>query len=489
MIAHRMTDWGWILIAAFSGLLVATIPFSTSAVLFGMVLVSIAVLMEPALALVLMLTLAPLKTLIETETAVALPFDIGQLMFGLAVIAWLTHKVGQRKTFLFPRLIPVFFPVLAFWGATTLTLPGAYALGAGVNEWLKWAEILVLVYIVADFAHFRWQWLVFGVVLAGMVQALIGLYEFRGGSGAPHLWILDYRYFRAFGTFGQPNPFGAFMGLILPLALGTMWGYFLALRESWDDLALRWMNSALVALYGSMAAIILLGLLVSWSRGAWMGFGAAALVLLWLAPRRLKHGTLLLMGVGLLGGVLWINGRLPPQLIERITSFSEDFTGFGDMRGTVISDENYAIVERLAHWQSAMEMANNRPWLGVGFGNYEVAYPDFALANWPLALGHAHNYYLNLLAETGIIGLTVYAIMWGLIIHMTWRMLRITHPVERGIVLGLMGVWTHMLVHSLVDKLYVNNIFLHIGVMLGLLAIMQIRTQDKEWSKQPLLNL
>ena len=43
-------------------------------------------------------------------------------------------------------------------------------------------------------------------------------------------------------------------------------------------------------------------------------------------------------------------------------------------------------------------------------------------------------------------------------------------PVKRGLALGLFGTWTHLAVHSFVDKLYVNNLFLHIGVMVGLLA-------------------
>jgi len=305
------------------------------------------------------------------------------------------------------------------------------------------------------------------------VQALVGLYTFAGGSGAPHLWILDFQYFRAFGSFGQPNPFGAFMGLILPLAIGTTWGY---IGRAWQkhQLGEQWQVTALVALaYGIMTIIILSALLASWSRGAWMGFAAAALVLIWLAPRRLWTGTLAVATVGLVAGGLWLAGLLPQSIVERVVSFSEDFTGFGDMRGVIISDENYPVVERLAHWQSALDMAESRPVFGVGIGNYEVAYPDFALVNWPDALGHAHNYYLNLLAETGITGFIAYLSMGTAIFALTWRTLRETDAlVERGVALGLFGVWTHLAVHSLVDKLYVNNMFLHVGVMMGILAVL-----------------
>jgi O-antigen ligase len=213
-----------------------------------------------------------------------------------------------------------------------------------------------------------------------------------------------------------------------------------------------------------------------------LGFGAAALTLLWLAPRHLWQGTLLIFGVVLLAFFLWINGRLPTQVVQRVTDFSQDFTGFRDVRGVVISDENFAVVERLAHWQSALAMAETRPWLGVGFGNYEAAYPEFALINWPIALGHAHNYYLNLLAETGILGLTIYGIMWSAIFVMTWRVLQQTELLERGVALGLMGVWIHLAVHSLVDKIYVNNSFLHFGVMLGLLAVLQHQIKNRNQS-------
>lgn len=481
---QRTNDWQWITIAVIIGLSIAILPLQLSIVLVGIVGLIALVLIEPIIAFVAMLAVAPLKTLIETEASLSLPVDIGQLALVFAVGVWLLHKISLRQNFQSIKSLPVFIPILAFVIATMLTLPNAYSFGAGLNEWLKWIEILVLVYIVADFAAGRWQWFIFGIVLAAVIQSLIGIYEFRGGSGAPHLWILDFRYFRAFGTFGQPNPFGAFLGLILPLSLGTTWGYSTTAWSQYGDESensSRWHISAGIAfVYAIFSGIILLGLLVSWSRGAWLGFGAASFTLLWLAPRRLWHGTLLILGVVFFAFILWVNGRLPVQVVQRVTDFSEDFTGFQDVRGVVISDDNFAVVERLAHWQSAIDMAEKRPWLGVGFGNYEAAYDDFALINWPIALGHAHNYYLNLLAETGILGLSVYGIMWGALFVMTWRVLRRTDLLERGIALGLMGVWVHLSVHSLVDKLYVNNSFLHFGVMLGLLAVLQRHLNESE---------
>ncbi|NJL92656.1 MAG: O-antigen ligase family protein, partial [Anaerolineae bacterium] len=217
----------------------------------------------------------------------------------------------------------------------------------------------------------------------------------------------------------------------------------------------------------------------SWSRGAWLGAMVAAAVVVWTFPRRLWQGTLLVLSGGTVAFVMVSLGLLPATLVDRLTGFTEDLTGAADVRGVIISPENYAVIERLAHWQSALAMAEAHPWLGVGFGNYEVAYSEFALINWPQALGHAHNYYLNLLAETGIIGLLGYFAMWVAILQTNWGILRAPNGVfswsERGLAVGLLGSWTHLAVHSVLDKLYVNNVFLHLGVMLGLLAVLRLQ--------------
>jgi putative inorganic carbon (HCO3(-)) transporter len=214
----------------------------------------------------------------------------------------------------------------------------------------------------------------------------------------------------------------------------------------------------------------LAGLIASWGRGAWLGFSAASVVMVLFAPRRRWIGVLLLAGGGMGFALLWVAGFVPLSIQQRIESASRDFVGFQDVRGMPISDENFAIVERLAHWQAAIYMADAHPFVGVGLGNYEVAYPAYRVPSWPNPLGHAHNDYLNLLAETGIVGLVGYLAGWVLIVTWTWQTLRTSDLVKRGLALGLLGTWTHLAVHSFVDKLYVNNLFLHIGVMLGLLA-------------------
>jgi putative inorganic carbon (HCO3(-)) transporter len=171
-------------------------------------------------------------------------------------------------------------------------------------------------------------------------------------------------------------------------------------------------------------------------------------------------------------------GLLPAAVTVRLTGFVEDFT-IGDVRGEDINDENYSVLERQAHWQAGLDMLRDEVVLGVGFGNYADAYPQYALINWPDALGHAHNYYINLLAEVGIVGLATYLFFWAVVLWQTMRVLRYFDWPERGLALGLFGAWIALAVHHLVDKLYVNNIYIHLGVMLGLLQLLDLTVAEE----------
>ena len=171
-------------------------------------------------------------------------------------------------------------------------------------------------------------------------------------------------------------------------------------------------------------------------------------------------------------------GLLPSSIADRLADVG-DFRADYDVRGVNINDSNFAIIERLAHWQAAEGMARDNPRLGVGLGNYGAAYERYGLVNWPNALGHAHMIYLNVLAETGVIGLTAYLGLWagGAGAHRA----RHRNPPKpttscqapaggAGWHWGCWAAWVHLSAHQVVDNLYVNNIHFTLAVLLGLLS-------------------
>jgi putative inorganic carbon (hco3(-)) transporter len=482
--ARNLRPFVWGGVALLAGLAVALLSWQASLFLMVLAILFVGSLIDTRVALITTLVIAPLKVLLETEVPFAreLPVDIGQIALFATVSIWLARSIATRKR-LALCWTPMFVPMLLFLGAAALSLWNTVALPTTLKELVGFSEMIVLVALVVSLMSTNGlnvvNWIVVGLIASGVVQALIGIFEFSGGSGDASLWILDNRYFRAFGSFGQPNPFGAFMGFILALTLGVTygvatdtWSMFSAIRQSQTESArgdfLR--LSIVLGLLILADGILATGLLVSWSRGAWMGFGAAAATLLLFAPRQRWLGLALVSGVILTTVFIFVVGLAPAALVARASDFTQELAFYGDVRGAQISDANYAVVERLAHWQAAIGMANDHPWLGVGYGAYDPAYPAYALLNWPMGLGHAHNYYLNLLAETGVVGLIAYLIMWAIVVSLTLRVLNRETGFCRGVALGILGVWAHLAVHSLFDKLYVNNLPLHLGVMLGLIG-------------------
>lgn len=473
----------WVLVAAalVLGIGLARLPLLWAVIMLLVIVLTAVTVIDPLFGVAITLILGPSKPLTDYFVP-ELPLDLGQIALIVTLGSWFLHAVNRRL-----RALPsstLTLPLLIFIGAASLSMPGALSLGFALKELVKWLQLFMIMLLIIDVAGARrWRFVLGAVIAAAVVQALIGVWQFGiRGDGPEHFLILGDRFYRAYGTFEQPNPYGGFIGLILPLSVGLA----LTALEAWvKPLLARWrtepfleslasvLNKHLIQLIGTglLAGLLLAALLMSWSRGAWLGFGAAGLVILFAWPRKWWLGAALVLAT-VVGGLAALQlDLLPAEIADRLTGFSEFVQTF-DVRGVDITPANYAVIERLAHWQAAEDMARYNFWFGVGFGNYEPIYPGYALINWPYPLGHAHNIYLNLLAETGIIGLCAYLLLWGAIFWQTWRLTRASDGWVRGISLGLMGTWTHLSAHNFLDKLYVANLHLHLGALLGVLTIL-----------------
>jgi len=499
----RQTGSTWqprlfLLLAAAMGMMFAALPPAWSAALLVSAVIVLLILIYPLMGVGLVLLAGPLGAL-ENVALPGIGVGSGQALLFLTVGSWLAGGALRRRITLPHTRLNI--PLAMFVGAAALTVPGSASIGLGLKELLKWIEVGAIMVMVVDLADRsslngrRATFLVLSMLLlAGLSQALVGIWQFGlRGHGPEHFSVLG-RFFRAYGTFEQPNPFGGFMSLSVFLGLGTFTGMLFQLlrdryrregvpgREGKEERAGVWTKIGSLAAVGVCAVSCTLALFFSWSRGAWLGFAAGVVVLMLFLPRKLVHGAAVGALAVVLGGGLFaagaVQGVLPSDLVQRVTNINQG-VALGDVRGVDINDANYAVLERLAHWQAALEMARDHLWTGVGFGNYEAAYSAYALINWPDALGHAHNYYLNLLAEVGMLGLSAYLLLWGSVVWRTIRIMGKAEWPERGIAVGLLAAWASLSVHHLVDKLYVNNIYLQIGVMLGLLQLLAGENRDQ----------
>ena len=138
---------------------------------------------------------------------------------------------------------------------------------------------------------------------------------------------------------------------------------------------------------------------------------------------------------------------------------------------------DFSTAERLAHWIAGVHMFLNHPLIGVGIGNYPDAYPGYFITIFVNSLGHAHNYYINIAAETGSIGLTAYLLfLMAIFVTGGSAFQAISKNIlknDRALAIGLLAALISVCIHNLVDDLYVHSL----TNLMALLLIVLIRLE------------
>lgn len=458
----RFAVWGLVLSVLVLALVL--LPLQPLLALLAAITAGVLVIRWPWLLWVGFALLIPITSAVKWG-----PLSLTDLLFAGGIMLWFMDGVRRRtiRTWHHP-IVPI---VLLFAGLLYLSLLQATNLREASAELLKWVQFALLLAIVPTMVpREKARWLVWGLLGGGMIQGLIGLYQFIFRIG-PEWFVIFGRFMRASGTFSQPNPYGGYLGLTLPVAVSlTLWALYRLKQET----SANWNISRpmfLLLCYGVAAGGIGAGLLASWSRGALLGAIGALGVVIVLRSRRaaLLSGLagLVIAGALLVGALnpTW----LPAPLVERFAEVPT-YLGFSDVLNEPLTNENFAIVERLAHWVAALRMWERAPWLGVGPGNYATIYPEVRLPLWEEALGHAHNIYLNLLAESGIVGLLGYLVLWGMILVWLWRQWSIHLEWQNALIIGVIGVIVHLSIHNFFDNLFVQGSYYHLALWLAVVA-------------------
>ncbi|MBN1992820.1 MAG: O-antigen ligase family protein [Anaerolineae bacterium] len=499
------------------GAAMAWLPVKITALLLGGAIFGLLLLRRPILSLYLLIPLIPFSSLLAVSLG---SFKVGlmEVVLAAGVTAWLLqlstrhnyldgpskNNPGQGERPFVPILL---WPFLVFLGCASLSWLNTLSIGASLVETGKCVEMAVLYLLVtALLPPQHLKWVVLTVLLTGMAQAALGLYQFIFKIGPEGFLLFGGRFLRAYGTFAQPNPYAGYLGLILPLALAVAgWGTFelgFAFRrgkrhaESEDAPSNRprfrvplpavkknlMFKLFVLASLWLPPGLMLVALLASQSRAAWLGLAVAAPVSLIALSKRpgLVLALLGLTGAGIFlvtsfePGVLQsASGRpgLPYGAVTQRLADALEIVTIADITTLEVTDANFATVERLAHWQAAREMWRDNPWLGVGFGNYAVVYPAYAVGRWLNPLGHAHNYLLNLGAEAGLAGILGYLIFWIAAFAVTWQAVRSGSGFCRAVAAGGLGILAHLHLHNLFDNLYVQGMYLHVAIILALLSV------------------
>ena len=233
-------------------------------------------------------------------------------------------------------------------------------------------------------------------------------------------------------------------------------------------------------LFGLMASLILVTILMSASRGAWVAVGATAgLCLLWwvitsLLSRRtiVPYRTLFIATLGLLvciaAGYIWIS--LHQRLSQVAFGTANDF----------ISDPRFHIF-----W-SAIELIKDIPFTGGGLDGFPGLYSSYIMINPNYILGYGHNIFLDASLQQGILGgLMLFWIYLGSILqHVSLTMPKEHSYLRLAVVASLLLIIFHGLVDNIVLRtMFTMLLFFVPGMAASLVASTNPESRRISWDK------
>jgi O-antigen ligase len=242
---------------------------------------------------------------------------------------------------------------------------------------LSLASLIFLFLCVQAFRTLRdWRGFVWFGMGFGFVVSVFAILQNLTSNGKLY-WFRELRSGgMPFGPYVNRNHFAGFAELIFPLALVP-----LVLGR------VRRERLAVVALFAVMPIV---ALFLSASRGGIVSFCVQLALLAYLLLRRRGLGKhLLSVAVVLLAALLMVTWLGVGQILERFSSFQSLEVTEG---------------KRAAMRRGAWHMFLDHPLAGTGLGTFQIVYPPYETLYDGKIVNHAHNDYLEALAETGLLG-------------------------------------------------------------------------------------
>ena len=316
---------------------------------------------------------------------------------------------------------PLAAPVLAFSAATVLSalLSGHPLASLDAARGLLLAAAL---YVTADAVRepVAADRFLVGLTLAATVAAVVGLLQVGlcppGDVPLVSPRWLYHRCDRAHGFFSIYMTLAGVLSLVLLATLPRLLPPGAARRR----LGLPWL-------------LMLWGLILTYTRGAWIGFAGGVLTV----AATVRRGRWALIG----GLLLLVAGALvsPYELRHRFLSMADP--------------EEAGVRERIYMWKSGFAMWRERPILGVGPGGVKRDYVRYAREEaLKKRTGHVHNTPLQILVERGVLGLAAWLWLWiAFYAHAIRRLRQLPAEAvaERALVVGGIAAITGFLIGGL----------------------------------------
>jgi O-antigen ligase len=302
-----------------------------------------------------------------------------------------------------------------------------------------------------------------GLIVLGSLEAAYGMVQYLTGYQKIFGFTKQFYTDEATGTYINHNHFAGFLELVIPFAammvfynLQPMSAYGVPERRLRGGRYSRSLHPQ-VLFYVFIVVLLLIAVVFSRSR---MGiFSVLASLVLMAFLGRLGGGrrawmviTLLVIACSMTYAV-WIG-------IDPVIS------RFEALKPSALEEPS----GRAAIWKQASGIIRDHPTVGTGLGTFVVAFRRYQTTSLDLLIDHAHNDYLEMTTDTGILGAALLFIpIIGLLFKMILAYLKARNPYRRSVLLACIGGSAALLIHSVTDfNLQIPANALLFAVILGI---------------------
>lgn len=334
----------------------------------------------------------------------------------LLVLLLLAAFVPRKK--MKPCMRPLWAVVGVFFFIAFMSVLWSQDKGISWYMIARLAEVIGLFWLVQRI-DFSWPGVGGALASAGVVQAVLGIYQFFTQEVIANKWLglaahvpgqlgdaviatVDGRYLRAYGAFPHPNVLGGFLVVALLVLIGFMFTLYTNHQANIWKILLT-VISLIVVSYG---------LILTFSRSAWVAFGLAFAAMfgacIW--HRHQYRLRILVQVTGWLIILALVTVALVPDIW--VTRLSAD-----------ARLEQQSIEQRADYYVQARTMITDHLFQGVGLGDYTGGLYDrnTTLNAWDYQ--PVHNIYVLAIAETGIMGGLLFALIVIEFFRMSMRQL------------------------------------------------------------------
>lgn len=351
----------------------------------------------------------------------------------LTLLLWTVGSV--RKRVLKVAWSPLFLPAALFlcWGCIQYWAHWTLIPPATRESLLKLTTDVILIFVatqlLADDFHrslYRWG---FAVAVYAFALSLFAILQYSSGNGRIY-WTTQSAGW-VFGPYINHNHYAGLMEMLIPVAAGHL------LSRPGRDPA-RWF-------LGFALLVPLASLLLSGSRGGLIAlfaelliFGSVLVIYGWQRNRQRYIVALVLAVTAGVATFFWLDfGKVSRRLA----------TVFATPRTAEVT-----MGSRVTMSRDSLHILRDYPWRGIGLGSLEDVYPRYQSFAADLNVVHAHDDYVEALAETGIVGgvlmlAGLLAFVWRALSHLRERLEDESGWIQFGAAVGCCG----LMVHSFAD--------------------------------------